>query len=65
MFTKILKWSGIVLGSLIVIAAMLLGVLYAMANARLTKKYDVQVESVVIPTDQASIEQGKKWAVVL
>jgi len=65
MFKKILKWIGIVLGGLIILAAVLVGVLYAMANARLTKKYDVQVESVVIPTDQAAIEQGKKWATVL
>ena len=65
MFTKIFKWIGIVLGSLLVLAAVLVGVLYARGNARLTKKYNVQPESVVIPTDAASIEVGKKWAAVL
>jgi len=65
MFTKILKWIGFVLGGLIVIAVVLVGVLYVKANSRLTKKYDVQVESIVVPTDPASIEQGKKWAAVL
>ena len=65
MLTKIFKWTGIVIGSLLVLAAVLVGVLYARGNARLTKEYDVQPESVLIPTDQASLEQGKKWATVL
>lgn len=65
MLTRIFRWIGIVLGTLIVIAVVLVGVLYARANARLTKKYDVPVESVVIPTDAASIDRGKKWAAVL
>jgi mono/diheme cytochrome c family protein len=65
MLTKIFKWTGIVLGSLLVLAAVLVGVLYARGNARLTKEYDVHPESVIIPTDQASLAQGKKWASVL
>ena len=65
MLTKIFKWTGIVLGSLLVLAVVLVGVLFARGNARLTKKYNVQPESVVIPTDQVSIEHGKKWAAVL
>ena len=65
MLTKIFKWIGIVLGGLIIVAVVLVGVLYAMANSRLTKKYDVQPEAVAIPTDQASLEQGNKWAAVL
>ena len=65
MFTKIFKWTGIVLGSLLVIVALVVGVLYARGNARLMKKYQVQAESVAIPTDQTSIERGKKWAAVL
>jgi mono/diheme cytochrome c family protein len=65
MCTKIFKWFGIVLGSLLVLTAVVLGVLYARGNARLTKQYDVEPESVPIPTDQASLEQGKKWATVL
>jgi len=65
MFKKIFKWIGVVLGSLIVIAVVLVGVLYATANSRLTKKYDVQPKSLTIPADQVAIEQGKKWATVL
>src|SRR5574342_1166637 len=65
MFSKLIKRIGIVLGSLILLLVVLVGALYAMGTARLTKKYDVQPQSVVIPTNQASLEQGKKWAVVL
>ena len=65
MFAKLLKWIGIALGGLIVIAAIAVGILYAMANARLIKKYSVRPESLTIPTDQASLELGKKWATAL
>jgi mono/diheme cytochrome c family protein len=65
MSTKTFKGIGIVLGSLFVLAAVLAGVLYARGNARLTKEYDVRPESVEIPTDQVSLEEGKKWATVL
>jgi mono/diheme cytochrome c family protein len=62
MFTKIMKWIGIVLGGLIVIAALLAGVLYLVGNARLAKSYAVQPEALAIPTDAASIQQGQHWA---
>ena len=65
MLTKIFKWTGIVLGSLLVLAAVLVGVLYARGNSRLRKEYEVQSESILIPNDQVSLEQGKKWATVL
>ncbi len=65
MFAKLLKWIGIALGGLIVLAAVTVGMLYALGNARLTKHYEVQPESVAIPADQASLELGKKWATVL
>ena len=65
MFAKILKWIGITLGGLIALVAVLVGILYEIADARLTKKYEVQAESIAIPSDQTSLEQGKKWATVL
>lgn len=65
MLTKIFKWTVLVLGSLLVLVALLVGVLYSRGNARLTKEYDVQPETVSIPTDQTSIELGKKWATAL
>lgn len=65
MLAKIIKWIGIALGSLFILAVVIVGILSVVGNARLTKKYDIQPESVLIPTDQASIERGKKWAAVL
>ena len=62
MFTKLLKWIGVALGGLVVIAAVAVGVLYAIGNSRLTKKYAVQGDSIAIPGDPASVELGKKWA---
>lgn len=62
---RILKWIGVVLGSLaglILLAA--LG-LYAKTRIQFGKTYDVQVESIVIPTDTESIEHGKHLAFVL
>lgn len=65
MITKIVKWIGILLGSLLVLAALVGSIFNARANARLAKKYEVQLETVAIPTDQESIERGRKWAAVL
>src|SRR5512138_3912934 len=61
MFTSILKWCGIVLGGLIMIAAVLVASAYLLGSGRLTKKYDVQLETVSVSSDAASIEQGKHW----
>jgi mono/diheme cytochrome c family protein len=56
---KVLKWAGIVLGSLVGMLAIAFGVMILSANARLNKNYNIQVESVTIPTDAASLERGK------
>lgn len=59
---KVLKWIGIVLGSLIgLILVVGLGAM-AMGNARLSKMYDFPPSNLVIPTDAASIEFGKHRA---
>jgi len=65
MFKKILRWIGFGLGGLIIVAAVLVGVLYTRGNARLTKKYDIQTESLVIPANAESVELGKHWASAL
>lgn len=55
------KWLGIMLGSLMgLILLFLLGV-YIKANILLNKTYSVQVETITIPTDPASIERGQQW----
>ena len=62
MIRKILKWIGIVLGSLIgllVLAFAVLNLIGTVKWNRLHGKYDVPVETIVIPMDQASIARGE------
>ena len=49
MLRKIFKWVGIVVGSLLGIALVAVIVIYFMAEARLTKTYDIPDETVPIP----------------
>jgi len=62
---KILRWIGIVLGSLIVLVLLTVVVLYTKSRLEFTKKYSVNVASVSIPTDAASIEHGQHLATSL
>jgi len=67
MIRKILKWIGIVLGSLIGLLVLAFAVLYIIGTVkwnRLHGKYDVPVETVIIPTDQASIVRGEHIATI-
>src|SRR6476619_1057633 len=67
MIRKILKWIGIVLGSLIGLLILAFTVLYVIGTVkwnRLHGKYDVPVETLTIPTDQASIVRGKHIATI-
>ena len=64
---KILKWIGIVLGNLIGLLVLAFVVLYTIGSIKWNKlhgKYDVPVETLTIPTDQASIERGKHIATI-
>lgn len=56
---RILKWIGIVLGSLIGLAVIAVAALYLVGNARLSKTYNFPPSNLTIPTDAASIENGK------
>jgi len=67
MMRKILKWIGIVLGSLIGLLMLTFAVLYIIGTVkwnRLHGKYDVPVETITIPTDQASIARGEHIATI-
>lgn len=62
MIRKILKWVGIVLGSLVGLLVLAFVVLYSIGSAKWNKlhgKYDVPVETIIIPIDQASIARGE------
>ena len=67
MIRKILKWIGIVLGSLIGLLVLAFAVLYIIGTVKWNKlhgKYDVPVETITIPTDQTSIARGEHIATI-
>jgi cytochrome c len=67
MIRKILKWIGVVLGSLVGLLVLAFIVLYTVGTVkwnRLHGKYEVPVETITIPTDQASIARGKHIATI-
>jgi mono/diheme cytochrome c family protein len=62
---KILKWIGIVLGGLIGLIALVVVVLYFVGNARISRAYDIQPETVIVPTDAEAIERGRHLAEIM
>ena len=62
---NVLKWIGIVLGSLIGLLLVGGAVMYFMGNARSNKTYDFPPSNITIPTDAASIEYGRHRAEAL
>lgn len=67
MIRKILKWIGIVLGSLIGLLVLAFVVLYIAGSVKWNKlhgQYDVPVETITIPKDQASIARGEHIATI-
>lgn len=59
MVKKILKWVGIVLGSLIGLLVLALVVLYLLGSAKLNKTYDVPVEAITIPAEADAAQRGE------
>lgn len=57
---KSLKWLVIVLAVLFGILLVVTLILYALGQARLNKVYDVSVELIPIPEDDASLWEGKR-----
>jgi Cytochrome c553 len=67
MIRKFLKWMGIVMASLIGLLVVAFVVLYVIGTVRWNKlhgKYEVPVETISIPTDQASIARGEHIATI-
>jgi mono/diheme cytochrome c family protein len=59
---KVLKWIGIVLGAIVGLLVLAVIAVLVISGARINKRYDVAVESVAIPTDEASIARGEYLA---
>src|SRR5215207_509238 len=67
MIRKILKWIGIVLGGLVGLLVLAFISLYLIGTVKWNKlhgKYEVPVETISIPTDQASITRGEHIATI-
>ena len=60
-----LKWFGIVLGSLLGLAVLVLAVFFFKANAMIGRRYSITPETVTIPTDAASIARGKHFVMAI
>jgi len=56
---KVLKWIGIVLGSLIGLVVIAGVGLFFKGNGQIKKVYDIPPSNIAIPTDEASIAYGK------
>lgn len=64
MLRKILKWSGIFIGCLILIVIAFYAVAYISVNARANKVYAVHLQQLAIPDDTASYEMGRHTAAI-
>lgn len=62
---KILKWIGIILGSLVLLVVIAVVVMVLIANGQLNRTYEVTPTALEIPTDSASIARGAHLADVL
>jgi cytochrome c553 len=62
---KVARWIGIGIGSLVGLATLAAGGVYAASESRLNKQYDVDPAMIAIPTDPASIEHGRHLAVAI
>ena len=56
---KFWKWTGIVFAALAGLIVVGMSIAYFQTEARLNKIYDIPKETVIIPTDVASIARGK------
>ena len=63
MLKKILKWTGILVGSLALLLAAFYAYIYFSIESRANKVYEVKVQKLSIPTDSTSIAIGEHIAV--
>ena len=56
---RVLKWLGIAVGGLVAVIVVALVVVWFVAGARMSKTYDIEVQAIAVPTDEASIVRGR------
>lgn len=62
MITKILKWTGVVIGGLLALLLVFYTFIYFNTESRINKTYEVKIQDLVIPTDSISLAKGKHLA---
>lgn len=62
MFGKILQWTGVVLGSIVLLLVVFYAVVYFRTESRANKVYAVKLQSLALPNDSASYALGKHIA---
>jgi mono/diheme cytochrome c family protein len=62
--TKIVKWTGIALGSVLVLAAVEVGVIYAASELVLRRTYDVPLTAFTASGAADAVEEGKRLATI-
>jgi cytochrome c553 len=61
---RLVHWSGIALGSLAVLGIVAYAVLYVLSERVLRRSYEVPAVLISIPTDPASIIEGRRLATI-
>lgn len=64
MLKKVFKWTGIVIGSLLVLLIVFFVIVYFNTEARANKIYDVKIQALSIPDDSASYVLGAHVAAI-
>jgi len=60
----LIRWAGIAVGGLVVLALIGYAVLYGLSERALQRTYPVPVVKLVIPTDPASIREGQRQVAI-
>jgi mono/diheme cytochrome c family protein len=60
----ILRWTTRLVGGAVAVLALALGVLYAVTEVRVRRRFDVPAHRIAVPTDSASIARGERLATV-
>lgn len=56
---RFFKWMGILIGVLVLVCIIFYAIAYFSVESRISKQYNVNVQSIHIPTDSLSYEKGK------
>lgn len=61
---RLLRWAGVILGTLVGLVVVAYGVVYVLSERVMRRVYEVPRVTLSIPTDAASIAEGRRLAVV-